>query len=251
MLTSGLVFHVTVVPSGKPVLFTLVSGSGTCPLSTSCAIAVGLYFPRIDETVIFTNFDVEFPALSLATIVTPYITLSESILGTSLTPSLNTIVPEAWSNVKNEGILFTSIVATPLPFALSFASIFIRGNVLSKAVISQFVFSAGAEIVGFVASFTFNGIVTSCSEPSIYVTFACIVWSPYASVLIGVLASTVAILAFPFSPCAFVAVTAPFNISEVTDTFWFTSIGAPVTSYSELNSFTVTFTSTVSFEPSL
>ena len=85
----------TVVPSGKPVLFTLVSGSGTCPLSTSCAIAVGLYFPRIDETVIFTNFDVEFPALSLATIVTPYITLSESILGTSLTPSLNTIVPEA------------------------------------------------------------------------------------------------------------------------------------------------------------
>ena len=63
--------------------------------------------------------------------------------------------------------------------------------------------------------------------------------------------STVAILEFPFSPCAFVAVTAPFNISGVTDTFWFTSICVPVTSYSELNSFTVTFTSTVSFEPSL
>ena len=43
MLTSGLVFHVTVVPSGKPVLVTLVSGFGTCPLSTVCAIPVGVY----------------------------------------------------------------------------------------------------------------------------------------------------------------------------------------------------------------
>ena len=209
-----------------------------------------MYFPRIDETVIFTNFDVEFPALSLATIVTPYITLSESILGTSLTPSLNTIVPETWSNVKNEGILFTSIVAIPLPFALSFASTFIGGNVLSKAVISQFVCSAGVWIVGSVTSLTFNGIVTSCSEPSIYVTFACIIWSPYASVLIVVLASTVAILAFPFSPCAFVAVTTPFNISGVTDTFWFTSIFVPVAVKSSLTFLTVTFTVTTSFEPS-
>ena len=250
MLTSGLVFHVTVVPSGKPVLVTLVSGSGTCPLSTSWGIPVGVYFPRIDETVIFTNFDVEFPALSLATIVTPYITLSESILGTSLTPSLNTIVPEAWSNVKNEGIFLTSIVAIPLPFALSPALIFIEGSILSKAVISQIVFSAGVWIVGSVTSFTFNGIVTSCSEPSTYVTFACIVWSPYASVLIGALASTVTILVFPFSPCAFVAVTAPFNISGVTDTFWFTSICVPFAVKSSITFLTVTFTVTTSFEPS-
>ena len=107
----------------------------------------------------------------------------------------------------------------PLPFSLSSALTSIFGKDLSNAVTSQFVFSAGAEIVGFVTSFTFNGIVTSCSEPSIYVTFACIICSPYASVLIVVLASTAAILAFPFSPCAFVAVTAPFNISGVTDTF--------------------------------
>jgi hypothetical protein len=55
---------------------------------------------------------------------------------------------------------------------LSSALIFIAGKVLSNAVISQFLFSIGAVIVGGVTSLTFNGIVTSCSEPSIYVTFA-------------------------------------------------------------------------------
>ena len=42
-----------------------------------------------------------------------------------------------------------------------------------------------------------------------------------------------------------------FKSSFVTGVFWFTSISEPVTSYSELSSFTVTFTFTVSFEPSL
>ena len=172
MFTTGVSFHAIVVPLGIPVLSTLSSAFGTVPLSTVCGFGCGLYFPRIDETVIFTNFEVEFPALSLAVIVTPYIILSDSIFDTSCTPSLKTIVPVDLSKVKNAGILFTSIVAIPLPFALSSASIFITGKVLSNAVISQFVFSAGVWIVGFVTSFIFNGIVTSCSEPSIYVTLA-------------------------------------------------------------------------------
>ena len=231
-------------------MFTLVSGFGTWPLSTSCAIAVGVYFPRIDKTVIFTNFDVEFPALSLATIVTPYITLSESIFGTPCTPSLKTIVPVDSSKVKNSGRFLTSIVAIPLPFALSSALIFITGKVLSNAAISQFLFSSGVKIVGSVTSLTFNGIVTSCSEPSIYVTFACIVWFPYATVLIDDFDSTFAIFALPFSPCALVALTAPFNISDVTSAFWFTSICVPVAVNSSLTFLTVTFTVTTSFDPS-
>ena len=42
VLTSGFVFHVTVVPSGKPVLSTLSSAFGTVPLSTVCAFGCGL-----------------------------------------------------------------------------------------------------------------------------------------------------------------------------------------------------------------
>ena len=91
---------------------------------------------------------------------------------------MNTIVPEVWSNVKNGGILFTSIVAIPLPFALSSALTSIFGKVLSKAVISQFVFSAGDWIVGSVTSFTFNGIVTSFTVPSLNVTVAVMFWLP-------------------------------------------------------------------------
>ena len=151
---------------------TLSSAFGTVPLSTVCDFGCGSYFPRIDQTVIFTKVDVEFPALSLAIIVTPYIVLSDLISGTSRTPSLKVIIPVDSSKVKNEGIFLTSIVAIPLPLALSSALIFITGNVLSNAVISQFLFSSGVKIVGSVTSFTFNGIVTSCSEPSIYVTFA-------------------------------------------------------------------------------
>ena len=91
---------------------------------------------------------------------------------------MNTIVPEAWLNVKNEGILFTSIVAIPLPFALSSALTSIGGNVLSNAVILQFVFSAGVWIIGFVTSFTFNGIVTSFTVLSLNVTVAVMFWLP-------------------------------------------------------------------------
>ena len=42
VLTSGFVFHVTVVPSGNPVLFTLSSAFGTVPLSTVCGFGCGL-----------------------------------------------------------------------------------------------------------------------------------------------------------------------------------------------------------------
>ena len=41
VLTSGFVFHVTLVPSGKPVLSTLSSAFGTVPLSTVCAFGCG------------------------------------------------------------------------------------------------------------------------------------------------------------------------------------------------------------------
>ena len=66
----------------------------------------------------------------------------------------------------------------PLPLTLSSARTSILGKALSKAVISQFVFSPGAEIVGFVTSLTFNGIVTSFTVPSLKVTVALIIWSP-------------------------------------------------------------------------
>ena len=219
-------------------------------MSTVCGIGCGLYFPRIDHTVIFTNFEVEFPALSLATIVTPCIILSSLNLGTSTIPSLNTIVLVAELKVKYSGMFLTSIVSIPLPLTLSTASTFIFGKTLSNAVISQFVFSSGVWIVGLVTSLTFNGIVTSCSEPSIYVILAWIVWFPYASVLIAAFESTFAIFALPFSPCALVAFTATFNISDVTSAFWLTSICEPVAVYSSLTFLTVTFTVTTSFDPS-
>ena len=93
--------------------------------------------------------------------------------------------------------------------------------------------------------------MTSFVVPSLNVTVAFIVWSPYADVSIGE-AVTVEILSVPLMfPTVDVAVTLAFKSSFVTGVFWFTSIGAPVTSYSELSSFTVTFTFTVSFEPSL
>ena len=99
---------------------------------------------------------------------------------------------------------------------------------------------------------TFNGIVTSFVVPSLNVTVASIFVSPYAAVLTCTFGSTFEILSAPSTFSTFdVAVTLAFNSSFVTGVFWFTSIGAPVTSYSELSSFTVTFTFTVSFEPSL
>ena len=99
---------------------------------------------------------------------------------------------------------------------------------------------------------TFNGIVTSFVVPSLNVTVASIFVSPYAAVLTRAFGSTFAILSVPSTfPTVDVAVTLAFKSSFVTGVFWFTSIGTPVTPYSELSSFTVTFTFTVSFEPSL
>ena len=123
---------------------------------------------------------------------------------------------------------------------------------MSNAVISQFKFSAGAWIVGLVTSLTFNGIVTSFVVPSLKVTVASIFVSPYTAVLTCAFGTTVEILSVPLAfPTFDVAVTLAFKSSFVSGVFWFTSINEPVTSYSELNSFTITFTVTVSFEPSL
>ena len=70
--------------------------------------------------------------------------------------------------------------------------------------------------------------------------------------LISAFGSTFKILSVPSTfPTFDLAVTLAFKSSFVTGVFWFTSISEPVTSYSELSSFTVTFTVTVSFEPSL
>ena len=90
---------------------------------------------------------------------------------------------------------------------------------MSNAVISQFVFSAGAEIVGFVTSLTFNGMVTSLVVPSLKVTVALMFRSPYFAVLI-VGAVTVEILSVPFTfPSFEVAVTFAFKSSFVTGSF--------------------------------
>ena len=41
VFTTGVSFHVTLVPSGKPVLSTLSSAFGTVPLSTVCGFGCG------------------------------------------------------------------------------------------------------------------------------------------------------------------------------------------------------------------
>ena len=108
----------------------------------------------------------------------------------------------------------------PLPFALSSALTSIFGKSLSNAVISQFVFSAGASIIGFVTSLTFNGIVTSFVVPSLNVTVASIFVSPYAAVLTCAFGSTFAILSVPLTfPSFDVAVTLAFKSSFVTGVF--------------------------------
>ena len=144
----------------------------------------------------------------------------------------------------------TVVDLTPLPPVLSSLVTAIFGSCPSTAIKSQFCPFVGAWIVGFVTSLTFNWIVTSCSEPSIYVTFAWIVWFPYVAVLIAAFDSTFVIFALPFSPCTLVALTAPFNISDVTSSLWFTSICVPVAVNSSLTFLTVTFTVIISFEPS-
>ena len=108
----------------------------------------------------------------------------------------------------------------PLPFALSSALTSIFGKALSNAVVSQFVFSAGAVIVGGVASLTFNGIVTGLVVPSLKVTVASIFVSPYAAVLTCAFGSTFEILSVPLTfPSFDVAVTLAFKSSFVTGVF--------------------------------
>ena len=126
------------------------------------------------------------------------------------------------------------------------------GSCPSTAIKSQFCPFVGAWIVGLVTSLTFNGIVTSFVVPSLKVTVASIFISPYAAVLTCAFGSTFEILSVPLTfPSFDVAVTLAFRSSFVTRVFWLTSIGAPVTLYSSLSLFTLTFTFTVSFEPSL
>ena len=60
----------------------------------------------------------------------------------------------------------TVVDLIPLPPLLSTEVTVIEGNVLSKAIKSQFCLSFGVWIVGAVTSFTSNGIVTGSVVPS-------------------------------------------------------------------------------------
>ena len=173
-------------------------------------------------------------------------------LGTCVTPSLNWtfLVDSLYS--RKFGNPVTVVDLTPLPPALSSLVTAIFGFCPSTAIKSQFCPFVGAWIVGFVTSLTFNGIVTSFVVPSLKVTVASIFVSPYAAVLTCDFDSTFAILSVPLTfPSFDVAVTLAFKSSFVTGVFWFTSISVAVTLYSSLSLFTLTFTFTVSFEPSL
>ena len=68
----------------------------------------------------------------------------------------------------------TVVVLTPLPPALSSLVTEISGFGPSTAIKSQFCPLFDTEIVGFVMSLTFNGIVTSFVVPSLNVTTALI-----------------------------------------------------------------------------
>ena len=204
--------------------------------------------------MIVTFVVVSFPALSVTVIVTlcACTSVPSGRLGTCVTPFLNLIVLVASSYAKKSGRFVTVVDLTPLPPALSSLVTAIFGSCPSTAIKSQFCPFVGAWIVGLVTSLTFNGIVTFFVVPSLNVTVASIFVSPYAAVLTCAFASTFAILSVPVTfPTFDIAVTFAFKSSFVTGVFWFTSINEPVTSYSELSSFTVTFTFTVSFEPSL
>ena len=107
-------------------------------------------------------------------------------------------------------------------------------------------FSVGAWIVGGVTSFTSSGIVTVSVVSSRYVTVALIVWSPEFIVLIVPTGVTDFTLLAPL----LLIVTAAFNSSFDTKSFWFLTILVPVGSYSSLSFFTFTVTLTASFEPS-
>ena len=204
--------------------------------------------------MIVTCVLVLFPALSSTSIVIlcGCTSVPSGKLGTFVTPVLNLIVLVASSYTKKSGRPVTVVVLTPLPPALSSLVTAMFGSCPSTAIKSQFCPFVGAWIIGLVTSLTFNGIVTSFVVPSLKVTVASIFVSPYAAVLTCAFGTTVEIFSVPLAfPTFDVAVTLAFRSSFVTGVFWFTSINEAVTSYSELNSFTVTFTVTVSFEPSL
>ena len=76
---------------------------------------------------------------------------------------------------RKSGRPATVVVLTPLPPVLSSLVMAMFGSCPSTAIKSQFCPFVGAEIVGFVTSLTFNGIVTSFVVPSLKVTTALIV----------------------------------------------------------------------------
>ena len=117
------------------------------------------------------------------------------------------------------------------------------GKVLSNAVISQFVLSVGAWIVGGVTSLTSRGIVTVSVVSSRYVTVALIVLFPNSVVLI----SSTGVTDFTLLAPLLLIATAAFNSSFDTKSFWFLTILVAVGSYSSLNlrTFTVTVTSSI------
>ena len=139
-----------------------------------------MYFVVIDFTIKVKCEVLLLFALSVTRIVVVYVweSVPTGNLGTSWVPSLNLMVLLASSYVKKSGKSVTVVDWTPLPPALSLDVTFIGEKALSNAVISQFVLSAGVWIVGFVTSFTFNGMVTSLVVPSLNVTVAVIFWSP-------------------------------------------------------------------------
>ena len=130
--------------------------------------------------MIVTFVVVSFPALSTTVIVTLWdrTSVPTGKLGTWVTPVLNWIFLVDSLYSKKSGNPVTVVDLTPLPPALSSLVTAIFGSCPSTAIKFQFCPLVGVWIVGGVTSLTSRGIVTSCSEPSIYVTFACIVCSP-------------------------------------------------------------------------
>ena len=246
VVTSGVSFHLTVVPLGAFFLSTLASASGTVPLSTVCGSGVGLNFVIIDLTVIVTCVLLLLLALSVTWIVTLYdcSLVPTGNFVTSWTPFLNLIVLVVSSYVKKFGNPVTVVDLTPLPPELSILVTFISGNVLSNAIKSQFCLSLDVWIVGFVTSLTSSGIVTVSVVSSRYVTVALIILLPYSAVLIVPTGVTDFTLLLPL----LLIVTAAFRSLFVTEPFWFLTILFPVGAYSSLNLRTLTVTFTVSFE---
>ena len=143
-------------------------------------LAVASYFVVIDFTVIVTFVVASFPALSTTVIVTLWgcSLVPSGKLGTPVTPALNWIFLADSLYSKKSGKPVTVVVLTPLPPTLSSLVTEISGFAPSTAINSQFCPFVGAEIVGFVTSLTFSGIVTSLVVPSLKVTVAVIFCSP-------------------------------------------------------------------------